>query len=102
MGTKRSAPAAEGISINLGVKRITIQDSVGEMLQTEKSRTSVENQHLRKSATFGQTELPRMNTIIAFSIFTLMAFLILTFGASMPRAVDLFLTLLEKCKYLLR
>ena len=89
------------------------------------SRTSVENQHLRKSATFDQTELPSLNTIILFryfcrfdrrhchhlifftyikiiitiewilhqyiticsklffSIFTLMAFLILTFGASM-------------------
>merc|ERR1712223_1427896 len=82
--TKRSPPpaAAEGISINLGVKRITIQDSVGEMLQTEKG-TSVKNQHLGKSATFDQTELPSLNTIIAFSIFTLMAFLILSFGASM-------------------
>merc|ERR1719397_1763207 len=75
--TKRAA--AEGISINLGVKRITIQDSVGDMLQNEKG-TAMESQHLR--GTFGQTDLPSLNTIIAFSIFTLMAFLILTFGAS--------------------
>jgi len=76
--TKRAA--GEGISINLGVKRITIQDSVGEMLQHEKL-TAMESQRLRGD-TFGQTDLPSLNTIVAFSIFTLMLFLILTFGAS--------------------
>lgn len=77
----RKRAAAEGISINLGVKRITIQDSVGDMLQHEKG-TAIESQQQLQVDTFGQTDLPSLNTIIAFSIFTLMVFLILTFGAS--------------------
>jgi len=72
--------AGEGISINLGVKRITIQDSVGDMLQHQKG-IAMESQQLRGDA-FDQSDLPSLNTIIAFSIFTLMVFLILTFGAS--------------------
>lgn len=80
--TRRSVPG-EGISINLGVKRITIEDSVLDMLEHRSSLEIEEVQKPEKWSSQVDVMVTSSNLAVAFSIFLILFFVILSLLFSM-------------------